>query len=413
MTTDSRTIEYMPLAELVTRLHPQNPKSHDIGAIIESYKVHGYVASGVIDSRTGLFLAGHGRTIALNMMQKQGMAAPDGIRNGGDDWLVPVQVGYESKNDTQAKAYIVADNKLTMAGAWNEPALAELLQEVAGSADVALSSTGFSGDELDDLLRDLGMAEEPPEDPGAQIDRAEELNKKWGVVRGDVWAVGSHRIMCGDSTCAEDVEKLMDGVKADLLLADPPYGKLEIFNKKGQVGNAGSNKAESKNYGAYVGHKEFKLNLLLDCLDGHYEKAVIWGGNYFTDILPVSSSWLVWDKRANKNLFYADCELAWTNLGITAKVFDFVWQGMIRAGNKIVRTHPTQKPLELYVWVISLTDVNIIFDPTFGSGSCLVACHQTDRIGYGMEIHPPYVAVCLERLEGLGLTPTRLNGSGG
>jgi len=154
---DNRTIEYMPLAELVTRLHPDNPKDHNIGAIIESYKAHGYVASGVIDQRTGLFLAGHGRTIALNVMQKQGMDAPDGIRNGGDDWLVPVQVGYESKSDVQAKAYIVADNKLTIAGGWNEPALASLLEEVAASADVALESTGFSGDSLDEILASLSF----------------------------------------------------------------------------------------------------------------------------------------------------------------------------------------------------------------------------------------------------------------
>jgi hypothetical protein len=153
-----RTIEYMPLAELVGRLHPQNPKNHDIGAIIESYKIHGYVASGVIDNRTGLFLAGHGRTVALDMMHKQGMTAPDGIRNGGDDWLVPVQVGYASKNDLQAKAYLAADNKLTIAGGWDEVALAELLQELANSDEIELTASGFDGDELDDLLRDIDPA---------------------------------------------------------------------------------------------------------------------------------------------------------------------------------------------------------------------------------------------------------------
>ena len=163
MTNDNaRRIEYKPLAELLTRLHPQNAKSHDIGAIIESYKHHGYVASGVIDDRTGLFLAGHGRVEALNMMQRQGMDAPRGIRNGGDDWLVPVQVGYESDNDTQALAYLVADNKLTELGGWDEVALAEILQEVNNSTDIALSATGFDADALDDLLRDLNPL--PPDD---------------------------------------------------------------------------------------------------------------------------------------------------------------------------------------------------------------------------------------------------------
>ena len=158
-TIDNRQIEYMALGELMTRLHPQNPKSHDLGAIIQSYQTHGFVASGILDDRTGLFLAVHGRIQALDSMKRQHMDVPDGIRNGGDDWLVPVQVGYSSKNDVQAKAYIVADNKLTVLGGWDEPALAELLQEVAGSVDVALESTGFSGDDLDELLSDLN---EPP-----------------------------------------------------------------------------------------------------------------------------------------------------------------------------------------------------------------------------------------------------------
>jgi len=152
---DTRRIEYVALAELMTRLHPQNPKQHDLGAIIESYRSHGFVASGVLDDRTGLFLAGHGRIEALNMMRKQGMDTPRGIRNGGSDWLVPVQVGYESETDAAALAYLAADNKITELGGWDEPALAELLQEVANSTDVALEASGLDADGLDELLFNL------------------------------------------------------------------------------------------------------------------------------------------------------------------------------------------------------------------------------------------------------------------
>jgi hypothetical protein len=157
-----RTIEYMPLAELLTRLHPENVKDHHIQAITISYQAHGFVASGILDTRTGKLLAGHGRIKALADMKRNGAKAPDGIRNGGDDWLVPVQTGYTSKNDIQAKAYMVADNKLTIAGGWDEVALAELLQEVANSDEVELIASGFDGDELDDLLRDLNPL--PPDD---------------------------------------------------------------------------------------------------------------------------------------------------------------------------------------------------------------------------------------------------------
>jgi hypothetical protein len=151
-----RTIEYMALSELLTRLHPQNPKGHDLGAIIQSYKIHGYVELGTIDDRTGLFLAGHGRTEALAMMKKQRLSPPEYIRNGGSDWFVPVITGYESKNDTQALAYLAASNKLTIAGGWDEVMLAEMLQELANND--ALEASGFDGDELDDLLRDLDPA---------------------------------------------------------------------------------------------------------------------------------------------------------------------------------------------------------------------------------------------------------------
>jgi hypothetical protein len=157
MSEDERRIEYIPLAELLTRLHPRNPKDHDISAIVASYKYHGFVASGVIDSRTGLFLAGHGRIKALARMKQQGMEAPNGIRNGGADWLVPVQTGYESESDDAALAYLANDNRLTELGGWDEPALAELLQEIHNSGEIALEASGFDADDLDTLLNDLGM----------------------------------------------------------------------------------------------------------------------------------------------------------------------------------------------------------------------------------------------------------------
>jgi hypothetical protein len=157
MGDDNRTIEYLPLADLITRLHPQNPKEHNIGGIIQAYQDHGYVEHGTLDNRTGLFLAGHGRTIALDMMKKQGIAAPEGIRVNGNDWLVPVNVGYSSKSDVQALAYLAASNQLTIDGGWDEPALAELLQEVANSTDIDITATGYNADDLDELLRDLGQ----------------------------------------------------------------------------------------------------------------------------------------------------------------------------------------------------------------------------------------------------------------
>ena len=156
--TEERETEYFALSELMTKLHPRNAKGHNIGGIIESYQEHGYVELGTIDDRTGFYLAGHGRTQALYMMRKQKMNAPEGIRDDGNDWYVPTNVGYSSKSDAHALAYLAASNKLTIDGGWDEVALADLLQEIANSDEIDLSATGFSGDELDALLADLDPA---------------------------------------------------------------------------------------------------------------------------------------------------------------------------------------------------------------------------------------------------------------
>lgn len=138
------------------------------------------------------------------MMQKQGIPAPGGIRVDNGDWLVPVQVGYESKNDIQALAYLAADNKLTALGGWDEPALAELLQEVAASVDVALESTGFSGDELDQLLQDLGSnfegVDESEKSDGSLLALTDVTidDPKTLVERGDVWKIKNHFLICAD-----------------------------------------------------------------------------------------------------------------------------------------------------------------------------------------------------------------------
>jgi hypothetical protein len=152
---NERRIEYMSVSEMMERRHPQNPKGHDLGMLSQLFLTHGYVTSGTIDERTGYWLCGHGRAETLQMMKRQKMDLPRYIEDRGDDWYGPAERGYHSLSDAQALAYIAADNKSTIAGGWDEPALASLLQEVANSTDVALEATGYDADELDDLLRDL------------------------------------------------------------------------------------------------------------------------------------------------------------------------------------------------------------------------------------------------------------------
>jgi hypothetical protein len=145
----------MALDELLKRFHPRNPKGHDIEAIITSISTFGYVAPGALDERTGWFIEGHGRTEALSVMRKQQMDCPQRIEQRNGDWYAPVVRGIAFATDHEVDAYLVADNRLTELGGWDNQALASLLQDIAANDEHLLQPTGYDGDDLDEILREL------------------------------------------------------------------------------------------------------------------------------------------------------------------------------------------------------------------------------------------------------------------
>ena len=204
--------------------------------------------------------------------------------------------------------------------------------------------------------------------------------KESRVKLGEVWELGKHRLMCGDSTKESDVEKLMNGKKADLLFTDPPYG---ISATKMTLG---------------TGKKEFHrgdwdndkpdITLFLKYCD----KQIIWGGNYFADVLPVTNDWLCWHKK-NDGLSFSEFELAWSNIKKNCRILSHHW-----GGEK--KKHPTQKPLEVIKWCIELEkESKTILDVFLGSGTTLIACEKTNRVCYGMELDTKYCDVIIERWE--------------
>jgi DNA modification methylase len=213
------------------------------------------------------------------------------------------------------------------------------------------------------------------------------------IKRGDVLTLGRHRVMCGDATSRDDVAKLMQDKRADLLLTDPPYGISVV--KDGHNGRAFAAKLTS--FVDFEGDNGFDIKLILDleC----YDKMVIWGGNYFSDKLPISNSWLVWDKHVGERCWFSDFELAWSNLGCGARLIKLVWQGMIREGEHEKRVHPTQKPIELMYRILMdlAPNANIVLDLFGGSGSTLLACEQANRTCYMMEIDPRYCQIIVDR----------------
>lgn len=326
------------------------------------------------------------------------------VETDGHELVAVRRTDLDLLSDPKARELAYADNRISEIDlAWNAE---QLLADLNTGVDL---SQFWRDDELAELLASI-LPQDVPTDPGAQMDKAAELQQKWQVKRGDLWTIGEHRLLCGDSTNADDVARVMAGERADLLLTDPQYGQLKIFQDGQLIGKENVAKRGNYNPSHYQGEGDFKLQPVLEAANGLYSKAVIWGGNYFTDILPITNSWLVWDKRAGERHYFSDCELAWSDIGTAARVFSHAWQGMIRAGEDVERTHPTQKPVELMAWI--LRDLSpesmLILDLFCGSGTTLVAAHQLGRQGRGIEISEAYCSVVLERMSGLGLSPERV-----
>lgn len=298
----------------------------------------------------------------------------------------------------------IALNKI--AGDWDRAKLKDILEELdTGEFDVSL--TGFDEQEIEDLMTEFHVK---PEEDDFDVDKAVEAVGEPICKRGDIWQLGKHFLMCGDATVEEDVEKLMDGEKVNLLLTDPPYGNLKITNKNGEVGGLSITKrkeywkygkvAKNKQYHKYANEGNFCFKPIWEYIKNWDCKKVIWGGNYFADILPITTSWICWDKRAGGTSWFSDFELAWTNLGMPARLISIMWQGMIREGESDKRVHPTQKPIELSCKIINMTDkCNNILDLFGGSGSTLIACEQLNRKCYMMEISELYCDVIIKRWE--------------
>lgn len=240
---------------------------------------------------------------------------------------------------------------------------------------------------------------------------------------GDLWTLGDHRVLCGDCTIEENVNKLMNGEKADMVFTDPPYG-IDVVQSN-SVGGGGPTKFGTVGAGQIVPAKTYKkiegdnnTNAAKDfynmCVNCGFDKIILFGGNYFTDFLPPSRCWLVWDKEMTGN--FSQAEMAWTSLTVGGvRVFKFLWNGLSREGNRKDelkgRIHPTQKPVGLFEQIFERIECKSIFDGFLGSGSTLIACEKTNRKCYGIEIDPYYCDVILQRyLDYSGKMPIRQDG---
>lgn len=232
------------------------------------------------------------------------------------------------------------------------------------------------------------------------------------VVLGDLFEIGPHRLLCGDSTDSDQVARLMNGQKADMVFTDPPYG-VKIVGGNGKVGC--DNIAKNGVYSEVIGDEttDTAKEFYQTCISLGMDNFIIWGGNYFVDFLPFSKSWLIWDKRGDMNSNnFADGEMAWCSFDTRVRIYKQIWNGMIREGEKDKRVHPTQKPVKVLSDIITdHIEGGLIFDGFLGSGSTMVAAHQLNRKCYGMELDHKYCQIIVDRM--LKLDPTlevKLNG---
>jgi DNA modification methylase len=365
-----------------------NARTHSdsqITQIASSIKEFGFTQPVLIDGENGI-IAGHGRVLAA---QKLNM-------------LVIPTIELKNLTKAQKKAYILADNKLALNSGWDDQLLSMELAELK-DLGFDMDLTGFMAEEIEALSFD-----EPNEgltDPDDVPDVPEEPITKLG----DIWLLGEHRVMCGDSTLIDDVERLMDGKKADMVFCDPPYGINVVTNNKiGGGGNVATLRKngtegnyESKNYAEISNDDstETAKQFYQTCISLGFENYIIFGGNYFTDFLKPSPCWIIWDKQNSGN--FADVEMAWCSESRGAKLYSFTWNGMSRQGDHktelSTRVHPTQKPVGLFIKIFEDFKFESCLDGFLGSGSTLIAAEKTNRICYGMEISPAYIQVILDR----------------
>jgi len=374
-------IEHLSLGELIP--FAKNSRTHDdaqVAQIAASIKEFGFTNPILIDEQNGI-IAGHGRLLAARKLQLN---------------EVPC-IRLSHLTDAQKRAYVIADNKLALNAGWDDEMLALELGNLQ-DMDFDLSLTGFSTDEINALLTPTVVEGLTDEDAVPEVP-VEPVTKL-----GDVWILGKHRLMCGDSTSVDAVEKLMDGQKANLLHTDPPYGvdyegvpndhlkdaQLEQFLIDAltcayTVLHAGSN--------VYVWHADITALEFITA----FRKAG------FKQARPPTIQWVKPSLVMSQGDYHSQnepCLFGWKEGAGRVRVKDrkqtTLWHCDRSAETKV---HPTMKPVELCQRAIENSSVQncIVLDLFGGSGSTLIACEKTGRINYSMELDPKYCDVIVQR----------------
>ena len=356
--------------------NPRKIDDESFKGLCESLKKFGMPQPLVVNKKNNILISGHQRLKAAKLL----------------DWK-EVPVVYVDLNKSEEKALNVTLNNKLIEGDFDD-GLQEILKEI---------ESDLGSEYLNDLRLDELLIEDDISDSNGAEDNVPEIEQnELGVELGDIYQLGEHRLMCGDSTCEKTVSMLMDGEKADMVFTDPPYG---INEETDRAFASRTRKAKGNTFKKIIGDDSIETALkAFDICNSLSDIIVYWGGNYYAHKLHPSPCWLVWDKRCEEKQrdMNSDCELAYIKhpKKESVRIFRHLWKEMIKGsehGKK--RVHPTQKPIALAEW--SFLELNpkgkTVLDLFLGSGSTLIACEKTNRKCFGMELDPHYCSVIIKR----------------
>jgi DNA modification methylase len=317
-------------------------------------------------------------------------------RSGEDMWILDATQRYYALEELERQGYKIPPIPYILIEANDKKDAAEKLLQITSRYGEVDPETSFLTDfdlNIDEL--DIGIPELDLEFEEASTEIEEDEVPEEPVTQvGNLWLCGSHRVLCGDATKAEDVERLMCGKKADMCFCDPPYG-INIIkgNNEKDYGVSKQKQYENLSWDISIPKEAFKTFFEVS------KDQIFWGANYYWDCFHSTRCYIIWDKRGDlPKVPFADTEFAWTSFDKMSKKYTFIHHGFINT-EKEERVHPTQKPLKIYTDILNdfSKKGNIIVDFFLGSGTTLIAAEQLNRICYGMEIEPRYVDVILER----------------
>jgi DNA modification methylase len=354
--------------------YARNARTHSdeqVSQIAASIEEWGWTTPVLIDP-DNVIIAGHGRIMAA---QRLGFEQ------------VPCMVA-DGWTEAQKKAYIIADNKLALNAGWDNELLAVEFGELK-ELDYDLELTGFGLDEIGDLMPD------EIEDGLTDEDAVPEAPEQPVTVEGDIWLLGNHRLMCGDSTSIDAVDKLMDGQKADMVFTDPPYN-IDYQGVKDKRDKIKNDKMSDDSFVDFLRQSLMGCETMYVCCSWQYAHLF---KQAMTDLARAPKAMIIWNKinpaqHLDKYFKQHEVIFYYGDFGGQKTLRGDIWE-MKRQRNTV---HPTMKPVELIdMAMVDQPDKKIIYDAFGGSGSTLISCEKNHRFCRMMELDEKYADVIIKR----------------